>query len=107
MPYRVPCPRSKQNGVLVYVRCYPFGQPSLFSSLFVVVVVVAFFPSLFSVFVGEPSHREVDGLAAVEAVAEAAVVGLGECHHELPRELLEAAHRYLMLKQTRTKAEVK
>lgn len=41
------------------------------------------------------SHRKVDGLSAVEAVAEAAVVGLGKRHHELPRVLLQPAHRHL------------
>lgn len=42
------------------------------------------------------AHREIDGLPAVEAVAEPAVVGLGKGHHELPWELLEAAHRDLI-----------
>lgn len=41
------------------------------------------------------THREVYGLPAVETVAEPAVVGLWEGHDELPRVLLQAAHRHL------------
>ena len=52
------------------------------------------------------AHREIDGLSAVEAIAEAGVVGLGKGHHELPRELLEAAHRYLMEKHEQTSKNI-
>lgn len=42
------------------------------------------------------THREVDCLSAIHAIAEAAVVGLGEGHYELTRVLRKPAYRNLV-----------